>query len=70
MKYCIICGSQIFGRQRKYCQSCKDKVHKKQMNNYYKENKCKWLCENGQYMIEKQRCSYCGSLDFCEALLA
>lgn len=49
MKFCKVCGTQIFGRRRKYCGECKSKVHKKQMNKYYESNKCKWLCINGKY---------------------
>ena len=65
-KYCKICGLPISGCQRKYCPDCKVKVHKEQLHKYYEKNKCRWLCEDGQYNIEKRQCQICGSLAFCE----
>lgn len=55
---CIICGDKLHGRQRKYCSEHKYKAHKQQMKDNYKNNKCKWLCENGQYhddLLERNR---------------
>ena len=55
---CVICGKKLHGRQRKYCDIHRHGAHLNQMKDNYKNNKCKWLCENGQYhdeLLERNR---------------
>lgn len=55
---CIICGTKLHSRQRKYCNIHQHSAHLNQMKDNYKNNKCKWLCENGKYhdeLLERNR---------------
>ena len=44
-KFCKICGCVIYGKARKYCDTCKREVHLNQMHDFYCRNTKDW-----QYM--------------------
>lgn len=55
-RLCQICNLPLYGKQRKYCNKCKHKVHLKQMNDNYKNNKDEWLSKDGKYIRDNQKC--------------
>ena len=58
-KICQQCGKPIYGKARKYCETCKKEIHLNQMSDYYKKNTKEWMF-GGKYWVQQSEAK-CGT---------